>query len=57
MFLFNRRIATRIAVSRLRLSNHELMIEKGRHLKLDVNQRICPFCEFTKILDLHLRDF
>ena len=38
-------VETRIAVSRLRLSNHELMIEKGRHLKLDVSQRICPFCE------------
>ena len=38
-------VETRIAVSRLRLSNHELMIEKGKHLKLDVSQRICPFCE------------
>ena len=36
-------VETRIAVSRLRLSNHQLMIEKGRHLKLDVSQRICPF--------------
>ena len=38
-------IETRKAVSRLRLSNHELVIEKGRHLKLDVSQRNCPFCE------------
>ena len=38
-------VETRIAVSRLRLSNHQLMIEKGRHLKLDVSQRNCPFCE------------
>ena len=38
-------VETRIAVSRLRLSNHELMIEKGRHLNLDISQRNCPFCE------------
>ena len=34
----------RISLTKLRLSNHTLMIEKGRHLKLDRNQRYCPFC-------------
>ena len=38
----------RIAMTKLRLSNHELMIEKGRHLKVDRNLRFCPFCP-TKI--------
>ena len=30
--------------SKFRLSNHNLMIEKGRHLKIDKNLRFCPFC-------------
>ena len=34
----------RISMTKLRLSNHELMIEKGRHLKIDRNIRFCPFC-------------
>ncbi len=34
----------RIALTKFRLSNHILMIEKGRHLKLDRNCRFCPFC-------------
>ena len=33
-----------ITLSKIRLSNHELMIETGRHQKLEVNQRDCPFC-------------
>ena len=37
-------VQERIAFSKFRLSNHTLMIEKGRHLKLERNQRICPFC-------------
>ena len=35
----------KIAISRFRLSNHTLMIEKGRHLRLDKNERKCYFCE------------
>ena len=35
----------KIALSRFRLSNHALMIEKGRHLKIDKNERKCFFCE------------
>ena len=34
----------RIAMSKLRLSNHCLLIESGRHLKLDQNLRVCQFC-------------
>ena len=33
------------AISRFRLSNHPLMIEKGRHLKIERNERKCPFCK------------
>ena len=37
----------RVALSRLRLSSHQLMIEKGRHRKpiLPRPERICPVCE------------
>ena len=34
----------RISMSKFRLSNHKLMIEKGRHRNLDRTMRICPFC-------------
>ena len=34
----------RILFTRLRLSNHDLMIEKGRPLKLKVYERTCPLC-------------
>ena len=34
----------RIQLCKVRLSNHELMIEKGRHQRLKINQRNCPFC-------------
>jgi len=38
-------IADRTALTKIRLSNHELMIEKGRHQGLEENQRICPTCQ------------
>ena len=31
-------------VTKYRLSNHKLMIEVGRHQKIDAEQRFCPFC-------------
>ena len=31
-------------VTKFRLSNHKLMIEVGRHQKIDAEQRFCPFC-------------
>ena len=33
------------AISRFRLSNHTLMIEKGRHLKIEKTERKCYFCK------------
>lgn len=37
-------VKERTALTKIRLSNHSLMIEKGRHQKLDRNHRFCPFC-------------
>ena len=38
------KLGERNAISKLRLSNHDLMIEKGRHWKIDKSLRFCPFC-------------
>ena len=35
-------------MTKFRLSNHKLMIEKGRHRGLDKSARICPFCNTVK---------
>ena len=43
-------IEERTALTKLRLSNHVLMIEKGRHLKIEKDARFCPFCP-SKIED------
>lgn len=37
-------IKNRIILTKIRLSNHTLMIEKGRHQNIDKNFRFCPFC-------------
>ena len=37
-------INDRTTFTKLRLSNHNLMIEKGRHLNIENNLRLCPFC-------------
>jgi hypothetical protein len=37
-------IKARTALTKLRLSNSSLMIEKGRHSKVDKSLRFCPFC-------------
>lgn len=34
----------RTAITKLRLSNHDLCIERGRYLGLDKSERFCPFC-------------
>ena len=34
----------RVAMSKFRLSNHNLMIEKGRHTKIRKDLRFCPIC-------------
>ena len=31
-------------MTRFHLFNHELMIEKGRHMKIEICERKCPFC-------------
>ena len=38
-------IMDRTTLTKIRLSNHELMIEKGRHQGLEENQRTCPTCQ------------
>ena len=37
-------IKERTALTKLRISNHVLMIEKGRHQNMDRDARFCPFC-------------
>ena len=38
-------VSDRIALTRFRLSNHNLMIEKGRHQNITrISDRTCPFC-------------
>ena len=37
-------INDRRALTKFRLSNHSLMIEKGRHLGINKNARFCKFC-------------
>ena len=32
-------------LTKFRLSNHKLMVEKGRHLRLPLNERTCPVCQ------------
>ena len=36
-------INDRVAMTKLRLSNHHLMIEKGRYTNIDRKNRVCPF--------------
>ena len=37
-------VEKRTAVTKIRLSNRDLMIEKGRHQRLHLSQRNCPLC-------------
>ena len=39
-----RNIKHRKTLTKFRLSNHTLMIEKGRHQNIEKNRRFCPFC-------------
>ena len=39
-------------LSNFRCSNHDLMIEKGRHLGIDRQLRICPLCKQKKNLNI-----
>ena len=38
---------------RLRISNSILMIEKGRHRNIDLENRLCPLCKFEVRDELH----
>ena len=44
---------TRKQLSKLRLSNHTLMIETGRHNKIPKERRFCPFCTDTVETEIH----
>ena len=46
-------IKERTALTKLRLSNHLLMIEKGRHLNIDRESRFCPFCPNSVENEIH----
>ena len=37
-------VSDRNALTRFRLSNHTLMIERGRHQNILAHERFCPFC-------------
>ena len=37
-------IKERTALTKFRISNSTLMIEKGRHMNIDKDSRFCPFC-------------
>ena len=37
-------IKDRTALTKFRISNHVLQIEKGRHKNVDKRERFCPFC-------------
>ena len=43
-----RNYTLRSCLSRLRLSNHKLMIEVGRHQKFQSHQRICQVCKVCR---------
>ena len=43
----------RILMTKFRLSNHRLMIEKGRHINLPKAMRFCPFCHREVETDMH----
>ena len=43
----------RAQVTKLRLSNHTLAIETGRHKKIPKEMRFCPFCPMSVENELH----
>ena len=43
----------RKSLTKFRLSNHSLMIEKGRHLGIDKNARFCKFCPLNVEDEIH----
>ena len=43
----------RTQLTKLRLSNHTLLIETGRHKKIPKEMRVCPFCPNSVEDELH----
>ena len=48
-----KKLVDRINLTKLRLSNHVLNIEKGRHNKIHKNLRFCPFCKTVVEDEIH----
>ena len=46
-------VKDRISFSNFRLSNHRLMIERGRHLNIQKDLRFCPFCSSSIEDEIH----
>ena len=46
-------VKDRISFSKFRLSNHRLMIERGRHLNIHKDLRFCPFCSSSIEDEIH----
>ena len=40
-----------MSMTKFRLSNHQLMIEKGRHISMNKKDRICPICKDKDIIE------
>ena len=40
-------------MSRLRLSDHKLMIETGKHRNITEDESLCPFCQRTMEDETH----
>ena len=37
-------VRNRVSMTKLKLSNHKLVIELGRHKNIDKDNRLCPTC-------------
>ena len=48
MYLSNNNFEYRKMIAKLRISDHNLLIEKGRHLKLPRNERLCQKCKVVE---------
>ena len=46
-------VTLRTQLAKLRISNHKLRIETGRHQGLNSDQRFCPFCETEVECETH----
>ena len=46
-YLLSSKSEYRILISKMRLSDHNLLIEKGRHLKIPRDQRLCTTCKIV----------